>query len=186
MATITLSNKHLHLIQSALDLYNRIGILQLDEITYHENIDQMLMDQFSPHTDLVVGDSTGRGEIVEIGKGFIKTKGTWANGEEIRKWTDIENVHHSVDYEKYHAAKDEISKLNAQIKELISGDKLMRTIGTSYGLGKGEKDYIIYDMIQAIRHEFWKANPDRSSMTVDSSVTKMGNCKLIKVEVDKL
>jgi hypothetical protein len=40
MATITLTNKQLKLIQSALDLYSRIGILQLDEIINHPSIDK--------------------------------------------------------------------------------------------------------------------------------------------------
>jgi hypothetical protein len=29
---------------------------------------------------------------------------------------------------------------------------------------------VAFDLIQVIRHEFWKNDPDRSSITVDSSV----------------
>ena len=186
MAKIELTNEHLFIIQNALDLYNRIGILQLDQITEHENIDQMLMDRCTPEGDLVVGSDTNRGEVMEIGDGYIKTKGWWSNGkDEIRTWKDIENVRLATDYNKYHGIKDKISALNSEIKFLITEESNMKHRGTSFSLGKGDNDYIGYDMIQVIRHEFWKQNEKRSSVTVDSSVTKMGHCILIKVEVDK-
>ncbi len=33
-----------------------------------------------------------------------------------------------------------------------------------------EECRVAYDLVQVIRHEFWKRNPKRSSVTVDSSV----------------
>jgi hypothetical protein len=46
-------------------------------------------------------------------------------------------------------------------------------IGGSYGIYNSNVDESCreaYNMVQVIRHEFWKANPKRSSITVDSSV----------------
>jgi len=41
-----------------------------------------------------------------------------------------------------------------------------------------------YDLIQVIRHEFWKNSPIRSNITVDSSITLTNeNNKNIKVEL---
>ena len=73
---------------------------------------------------------------------FIKTKGNWGKGEEIKKWTDVDKIKLSPDYTEIHRTKDLISNL---LREA-------------------------YDMIQVIRHEFWKANPNRSNITVDSDV----------------
>ena len=43
----------------------------------------------------------------------------------------------------------------------------------SYGIYNPNVDEscrIAFDIIQVIRHEYWKANPNRSDITVDSSV----------------
>jgi hypothetical protein len=43
-----------------------------------------------------------------------------------------------------------------------------------------------FDIIQVIRHEFWKRDPERSSMTVDSSIhftSDKGESSKIKVEL---
>ena len=92
MAQITLNDKQLRLIQTALDLYSRIGILQFDEILRHPTVDAMIENRFTPKKELEVGDRTMRGEIVEIGKKFIKTTGTWGNGEEIKTWKDVDKI----------------------------------------------------------------------------------------------
>ena len=86
MATLKVNNDQLRLIQRALDLYSRIGIGQFEVIKEHPTFEKHLHKEFSLGSGpFEVGNQTTRGEIVEIGpKGkWIKTKGTWAYGEEI-------------------------------------------------------------------------------------------------------
>lgn len=187
MATITCSNEQLRLIQDALELYSRIGILQIDRIMDHPFVEQMVMNQFRPvKAKLEVGDKTERGVVVEVGKNFIKTKGSWGNGEEIMKWKDVENVKLAVNWTEYHKRVEEIENTCSQLKNLISGDPRIYSKNASYGIGRnkeGQYNIDAYDMIQVIRHEFWKADPNRSTMVVSSDVTQFGNKELIKVEL---
>lgn len=185
MAKLELTNNQLKLIQQALDLYSRIGILQLDRILDHPTIDSVLEDRFRPKKELEVGDNTGRGEIVEITKKHIKTKGSWGNGEEVRTWEDIENVKLSTNYTKFHEAKDLIRQKLDEINFLISGQSFGR--GGSFGIHNDKVDETCreaFDIIQAIRHEFWKVDPKRTNITVDSSVHQTSHTKLPKVEID--
>lgn len=171
MATITLNNEQLHLIQAALELYSRIGILQFERILDHPTIDALIETQFTPKKKLEVGDDTMRGEIVEIGKKFIKTKGTWGKGEEIKKWTDIDKIKLSPDWNEIHRTRDILDARFAEIKQVISGEYYGK--GGSLGIHNPDVDVSnreAFDMIQVIRHEFWKANAKRSNITVDSSV----------------
>lgn len=188
MATLEVNEKQLRLIQYALELYSRIGILQIERIMDHPFVEQMVMNQFRPKKDkLEVGDKTERGVIVEIGKSFIKTKGSWGNGEEIKKWKDVENIKLAVNWTEYHNRVEEIENTCSQLKNLISGDPRIYSKNASYGIGRnkeGQYNIDAYDMIQVIRHEFWKANPNRSNMTVDSSICKFGSEPLIKVKLN--
>ena len=58
-------------------------------------------DEVVDWKELKVGDRSERGTVVEIGEGYIKTKGTWGNGEEVKTWTDTDKVKHSINYESY-------------------------------------------------------------------------------------
>lgn len=190
MAQITLSNDQLHLIQRALDLYSRIGILQFWQITEHPSIQQEIENRFTDPTPLKVGDRTVRGEVVKIGKGYIKTKGSWGNGEEIRKWTDVKNVKRSPDWSKVHQVRDEIRSIGGRMAYLISGEEMFINGNGSHGIhhpGVDDSCREAFDLIQVIRHEFWKANPERSNMTVDSSIhfTSNKNMNRVKVKLDK-
>lgn len=120
MATIKLNNEQLRLIQHALDLYSRIGILQLEMILEHPSIDNIIIENNTVKKKLEVGDKTVRGEIVEIGKKYIKTEGSWGNGKEIRKHTDIKNIKLSPDWNKVHQTRDEIRLRFNSIKNIIS------------------------------------------------------------------
>ena len=185
MAKLELTNKQLRLVQTALDLYSRIGILQFEEILRHPTLEQVIEDRFRSKKTLEVGDRTERGEIVEITKKHIKTKGSWGNGEEIKTWKDIENVKLSTNWTSVHKTKDEISDLLAEVKRLVSGEHYGRN--ASYGIHNKNVDTSCrdaFDIVQVIRHEFWKANPHSSSITVDSSVHITGSCKLPKAEID--
>lgn len=188
MATITLNNEQLRLIQKALDLYSRIGILQFDTILEHPTIYDSIIEQFSPKKEFEIGDETMRGEIVEIGEGYIKTKGRWGNGEEIKTWIDVENIKFSPDWGLVHKTRDDIRKTFAEIKKLSTG----QDYGTNASMGihnpsVDESCRQAFDLIQVIRHEFWKNDPDRSNITVDSSVhfSSNKNSDNIKVEIDK-
>ena len=75
MATLEVTNEQLRLIQQALDMYSRIGIGQLWVIKGHPTYYNVLRDKLRPKKEIEVGDSTERGEVVEIGDGYIKTKG---------------------------------------------------------------------------------------------------------------
>ena len=62
MAKLELTNKQLRLVQTALDLYSRIGILQFEEILRHPTLEQVIEERFRPKKELEVGDKTDRGE----------------------------------------------------------------------------------------------------------------------------
>ncbi|MEY3311611.1 MAG: hypothetical protein RL348_944, partial [Bacteroidota bacterium] len=115
-----------------------------------------------------------RGEIVEIdpeGK-WIKTKGTWNTKEEIREWTDIENIKYSIDYGRYHEVRDTVDLMLVQPRNMLLND-LTLPKNASWGIYSPDVDEscrVAYDLIQVIRHEFWLANPNRSEHVVMSSV----------------
>ena len=185
MATLELNNEQLRLIQKALDLYSRIGILQFDMILEHPTIEDLIINRNTTKKDLEIGDKTMRGEIVEMTKKKIKTKGSWGKGEEIKTWTDVENVKLSPDWNSVHFDRDEFRKKCNELKKIVSGENY----GTHGNMGiynpkvdQSARD--AYDLVQVIRHEFWKANPNRSSITVDSSVHINSKNSNIKVQID--
>lgn len=187
MAKIELTNQQLRLIQDALELYSRAGILQWRYVYDHPSVMRYLKDSFTPNKELKVGIDTMRGTVVEIGDGYVKTKGSWGNGEEIRTWTDVENIEISPDWNRYHNAKAEIERLFGEINRIILQDP---TFSDSASPGihnpKSREALTAFDLIQVIRHEFWKANENRSNITVDSSVSLNSTGPAIKVELDTL
>ena len=186
MATLEVNEKQLRIIQDALDLYSRIGILQIDRILDHPSIEGMITNRFTPKKELEVGDRTVRGEVVEIGDGYIKTRGSWGNGEEVRTWTDVDDVKLSPDYSKVHETENIIRNICSELKNRIAEDPNIYSANASYGIGRsneGEHNMIAYDMIQVIRHEYWKVNQYHSSLTVDSYVHQTSPQPLIKVKL---
>jgi hypothetical protein len=171
MTTLELTNEQLRLVQQALDFYSRVGIGQMWAIKEHPTYENHLREKLRPKKKLEVGDRTERGEVVEIGKGYIKTKGHWSNGEEIREWTDVENVKLSIDYGMYHEIRDRAEKVLNQGRNMLLQEELPNN--GSWGIFNPSVDescQVAFDIIQVIRHEFWKQNPNRSNITVDSSV----------------
>lgn len=170
MAKIELNNSQLRLIQTALDFYSRIGILQLDRILEHPSIESLLREQFRPKEELKVGSDTERGKITKITKNAIWTKGSWGKGEEIRKWTDVENVKLSIDYGEYRAKEDEIKELLSQVNSIIYGSPMSKNMSLGiYNEQVDESCRESFEILKKIRHQFWLANENRSNMTVDSS-----------------
>ena len=175
MATLEVNNEQLRLIQSALDLYSRIGIGQFGVIKDHPTFEKHLHKEFAVgEGPFAVGDKTTRGKIVEIGpKGkWIKTTGSWGNGEEIKKWTDVDKINYSTDYSRYHEVRDSIDSILVQPRNMLIQEPTHPRNG-SWGIHNPKVDETCreaFDIIQVIRHEFWKANEKRSEVTVDSHI----------------
>ena len=186
MATIRLTNKQLRLIQTALDLYSRVGILQFEEILSHPTINNLIYKKSTSNEKLEVGSDTMRGKIVEIGDDYIKTKGSWGNGEEIKTWTDIDKIKLSPDWNLYHRTNDSIKGMLNTIKTQITGERF----GVSGNLGIHNKDTDescreAFDIIQVIRHEFWKESENRSH-TVDSNINLTTTDTEVIVKLDTI
>jgi hypothetical protein len=174
MNTLLLTDEQLTLVQKALDFYSRIGIGQFNVIKDHPTFEEHLYNEFASKEPLKIGDKTQRGQIVEIDKKgkWIKTKGSWGNGEEIKKWTDVKNVKHSTDYSKYHDVREIV---DAAL--IYPRNRLMNEIdfpqNGSWGIHNEnvhDTCRMAFDIVQVIRHERWKASPIKSDMTVDSHI----------------
>ena len=172
MNKLEVTDEQLTLIQQALDLYSRIGIGQFQRIKEHPTFEKHLHNAFAKQGPLEVGDKSERGEVTEIGDGFIKTKGTWGGEEEIKEWNDVENVRHSTDYSRYHAVRDSVDLMLVQPRNMLLNE-LDLPVNASWGIHSPNVDKscrIAFDIIQVIRHERWKLNEKRRNITVDSSI----------------
>jgi hypothetical protein len=129
MATLSVSEEQLRLIQRALDFYSRIGIGQFTEIKDHPTFQNNLINQFK--------DDNGK-----------------------------------TDYTRYHEVRDAVDMMLVQPRNMLYNDTSMSVNG-GWGIHNPNVDDSCrdaYDLIQVIRHEFWKRDPDRKTITVDSSV----------------
>ena len=190
MAKIELNNEQLHLIQRALDFYSRIGIGQFDRIKDHPTFERHLEEVCRPKREPQVGDRTPQGEILEIkdGKALIngsvdKKTGHWC---EKKEWKKLKNVVLSTDYSRYHDIRKEVDASLTQPRNMLINDYQMSQYA-SWGIYHPSVDNSCreaFDLVQIIRHEFWKANPERSIMTVDSSVHLSAIKNEVKVEID--
>jgi hypothetical protein len=184
MPTLSVTDDQLHLIKSALDMYSRVGIGQMWAVKDHPTFTNILSDKLRPKKELEVGDRTERGEIVEIGKTHIKTRGTWGKGEEIRTWPK-EEIKLSMDYSQFHEIRDRGEIMLNQGRNYLLQDELPNH--GSYGIYHPDVDEscrVAFDLIQVIRHEYWKADPERSEMTVDASLhLSTKDADKIKVEL---
>jgi hypothetical protein len=172
MNILELTNEQLNIVQNALDLYSRIGIGQFQIIKEHPTFKNYLEDTFRPQKQLEVGDNTNRGEIIKITKKYIKTKGSWGNGVEIKTWEDISNIKHSIDYSEYRKYLDKIDESLIVPRNLLYKENT-HTLNYSWGIYNPNVDKTCrqaFDIIQVIRHEKWKNDPNRSNVTVDSSI----------------
>jgi len=91
----------------------------------------------------------------------------------------------NVDYPKYHKAKEVIEKLFGDIQRIILNDSEFPD-NASYGIFKKESLEALkaFDIVQIIRHEFWKEKPNRSNATKDSSVNLHATNPSIKINLD--
>ncbi len=188
MAKIELNNSQLRLIQTALDFYSRVGIGQFTEIKNHPTFQQHLEEVCRPKKTPEVGDRTPQGEILEIkGKKALingsvdKKKKMWCDKPE---WKKLEDVKLSTDYSRYHAIRDRVDTMLADARNVLINDIL--GVHGSWGIYNQHVDESCreaFGLIQRIRHQFWLANPNRSSATVDSHVDDRA-CPNVKVELD--
>ena len=129
MATLTVTENQLRLIQNALDLYTRIGIGQFERIKEHPTF-------------------------------------------EVHLYNEFKNEEGKTDYVKFHSVRDEVDDIFTQAKRLLYNQSSAVKNG-GWGIHNPNVDDSCrdaFDLVQVIRHEFWKNNPNRSNITVDSSV----------------
>ena len=89
------------------------------------------------------------------------------------------------DYERYHNVRDSVDMMLIQPRNMLYNDSSIGKNG-SWGIHNPKVDDSCrdaYDLIQVIRHEFWKQTPNRSSITVDSNV-HLTDSKNSNIEVE--
>lgn len=169
MPTINLTEEQLRLIQTALDFYSRAGILQFETILDHPTVQQCVEDRFTSKEPLKVGDQTRYGEIVRMSKKFVWTRGTWNGVEEVRKFLRSE-VKRSPNWELVHQARNAIRDLCQTLKLLMTGENFGNGSFGIYSNRVDESCRTAFDMVQIIRHEFWKLRDDKLNYSVDANV----------------
>ncbi len=176
MNRLELSDEQLWLVQEALDFYSRVGIGQFNVIKEHPTFERHLEEVCRPVKEPEVGDRTPQGEVLEIkdGKALIngsvsKETGHWC---EEKEWKPIKDVKLSTDYSRYHRIRDNVDMMLIQPRNLLINDTTMNSNG-SWGIYHPSVDdscRMAFDIVQVIRHERWKNNPKRSTITVDSHI----------------
>jgi hypothetical protein len=174
MNKLELTDEQLWLVQNALDFYSRVGIGQFNVIKEHPTFEIYLEDVCRPTKEPEVGDRTPQGEILEIknGKALIngsvdKKLNRWCDKKE---WKKLKDVKLSTDYSRYHRIRDNVDMMLVQPRNMLINDTTMNSNG-SWGIHHPSVDdscRMAFDIVQVIRHEKWKNNPDRNTMTVDS------------------
>ena len=174
MATLEVNNKQLRLIQQALDLYSRIGIGQFGVIKDHPTFEKHIANTCRPTNIPIVGDSTPQGKVLEIKNSKALIDGSVKNGKwnKSTEWKKLKDVKLSTDYEKFHFKRDVIDGLLHEARNVLIQEPGHPRNG-SWGIHNPKVDDTCreaFDIIQVIRHEFWKADEDRNDITVDSHV----------------
>ena len=191
ICTLEVTNDQLILIQQALDMYSRIGIGQLDVIKDHPSFQMSLEEACIPDKTPEIGDRTAQGSILKIKRGHALISGSVRNNKwsEEHEWKKLKDIKLSVDYSKYHSIRDNVDAIFAQGRNYLWQDFRYGKNG-GYGIHSPKVDEtcrVAYDLVQVIRHEFWKKNPKRSFITVDSSVnlsTKNSDLIVCKLDMD--
>jgi len=174
MAILEVNNDQLSLIQNALDFYSRVGIGQFSVIKDHPTFQKNLWKECVPKKEPEVGDRTQQGEILEIknGKALIDGSVIDGNWNKINEWKKLEDVKLSTDYESYHEMRDDADSILYQARNILSDDHSVGING-NWGIHNPKVDETCreaYDLIQVIRHEFYKAQDNPNPVTVDSSI----------------
>lgn len=104
-------------------------------------------------------------------------------------YNEFKDEEGNTDYGKFHQVRDEVDEIFNQAKRLLYNQPFAVKNG-GWGIGHTNVDDSCrdaFDLVQVIRHEFWKQNPNRSNITVDSNVhlTDKKN-KNVKCEIDEI
>ena len=201
MNRLELTDEQLLLVERALDFYSRVGIGQFDVIKEHPTFESYLYEVCTPNKVPDVGDRTPQGEILEVKDGKVLINGSV--NEETGHWCDkpvwkkLEDVKLSTNYTRYHEIRDNVDLMFIQPRNMLLNDPTLPKYA-SWGIYNEHVDdtcRMSFDMVQVIRHERWKRNPNRSDMTVDSHIhfshrkddssTKI-KCVMDKPEVEKI
>lgn len=171
---IEITEKQANLIIRALDFYSRIGIGQFERIKEHPTFEKILYKSCTPDKDPEVGDKTPQGKILEIEDGKALIAGSVKDGRwnEEHVWKKLEYVELSTDYSKFHDIRDAIDNALVQPRNMLINDPTMPK-NDSFGIHNEDVDESCresFDIVQDIRHHFWKKSPDKSFTTVDSSI----------------
>ena len=174
MAILEVNNDQLSLIQKALDLYSRVGIGQFGVIKDHPTFEKHIANTCRPTNTPRVGDSTPQGKVLDIKDGKALIDGSVKNGmwDKATEWKPLEDVKLSTDFSQFHAKRDVIDGLLHEARNVLIQEPSHPKNG-SWGIHNPKVDESCreaYDLIQVIRHEFWKADENRSDITVDSSI----------------
>ena len=185
MATLEVTNDQLRLIQKALDLYSRVGIGQMWPIVEHPTFERHVMKRVTKEGPIQVLDRTNKGTVLEVGDDWVIAQDMYYSDKEPKKWP-LKEVRHSTNYTEYHRIMDIAKTIFAQARNILIGENMNEH--ASWGIGNMNTDESCqeaFDIIQVIRHEFWKHNPNRSDITVDSSVTLFSaNTQNVRCEID--
>lgn len=92
-----------------------------------------------------------------------------------------------IDYNTFHSVRETVDDVLNVARNMLYNELGVSKNG-NWGIYNSKVDDSCrdaHDLVQVIRHEFWKADPDRSNMTVDSSITLADNKNMnIKCELD--
>jgi hypothetical protein len=176
MNTLHLTDEQLVLVERALDFYSRIGIGQFERITDHPSFERRVYEHCTPQKEIEVGDRTPQGEVLEIrdGKALIKGSinkktGHWQDKPE---WKKLKDLKLSTDYSRYHQIMDSVKSAFVQPRNMLMCEPTLPE-HASWGIYNQYVDdscRVAFDIVQVIRHERWKRNPNRSTATVDSHI----------------
>ena len=90
------------------------------------------------------------------------------------------------DYSRYHSVRDAVDMTLVQPRNMLYNNNSLDRNG-SWGIHNPNVDDSCrdaFDLVQVIRHEFWKRDPNRSDITVDSHIYLTGkNTRNIEVEL---
>lgn len=91
---------------------------------------------------------------------------------EVHLYNEFKDENGNTDYSKFHSVRDEVDEIFTQAKKLLYNQQSAVKNG-GWGIHNPNVDDSCrdaFDLVQVIRHEFWKADSDRSEWTVASSV----------------
>ena len=89
------------------------------------------------------------------------------------------------DYNRFHSVRETADDALNVARNMLYNESSMDKNG-SWGIYNPKVDDSCrdaFDLVQVIRHEFWKNDPDRSDITVDSSIT-LTDGKNVNIECD--